>query len=350
MRGLPVSLPLRQRARVPLMVAGVLAVVAGSAFAWLAGGRYVSTDDAYVQAARASISSNIAGRVVEIAVHDNQPVHRGDLLFRLEEAPWHIAVDEAQAKLAAARLQIVAGKAAYRQQLAAVQQAEETLAYREREYERQQKVFAAGLESKVLFDQAEHDRDAARRDAQVARERASSILAMLGGDSAVDPDRHPAVREARAALDQAQLNLSYTRIVAPDDGVVTRVEQLQVGDYVKPADPVFALLSTRDVWIEANFKEDQLTYLRQGQPATVRIDRYPGTVFKAHVDSVAPGTGAQFSALPPENATGNWVKVVQRLPVRLALDEPAATPFASGLSAVAEVDTGHRRFGRDDGP
>ncbi|HZP11284.1 MAG TPA: HlyD family secretion protein [Nevskiaceae bacterium] len=340
----PAAVSGRKSLRVPLMVGGVGVVAIVATIAWFTGGRYMSTDDAYVQAARASISSNVAGRVVEIAVHDNQPVHRGDLLFRVDDQPFRIAVESAQAKLAAAKLQVGAGKAAYAQQMAAVGKAQENVAFRQRELDRQQKVLAQGLTSKALYDQALHDRDAARAELVAAQQQAQSILAMLGGDVDVDPDQHPTVLEAKAELDKAQLNLSYTRITAPDDGVVAKVEQLQVGDYINAASPAFALLSTHDVWIEANFKEDQLTHMHPGQAATVRIDSYPGREFKAHVESVAPGTGSQFSALPAENATGNWVKVVQRLPVRLALDDAdAATALRSGLSATAKVDTEHSR-------
>jgi len=339
-----------QKLRKPLMLGGIAAVALVAAIVWLTGGRYVSTDDAYVQAARITISSNVAGRVTEVAVHDNQQVHKGDLLFRLDEQPYKIAADSARAKLAAARLQIGAGKAAYRQQLAAVDKAQETLAFREREFQRQQKVIAQGLTSKALYDQARHERDAAQQELVSAQQQAQSILAMLGGQLDADVEQHPAVLEAKAALDKAELELSYTRIVAPDDGVVTKVEQLQAGDYINAASPVFALLSTHDVWIEANFKEDQLTNMRPGQPATVKIDSYPGRVFHAHVESVAPGTGSQFSALPAENATGNWVKVVQRLPVRLALDDFDATlPLRSGFSAVAKVDTAAPQAGKATG-
>ena len=338
------ALSRRKSLRIPLMVGGVGVVAVIATVMWFTGGRYMSTDDAYVQVARASISSNIAGRVVEIAVHDNQVVHRGDLLFRLDDQPFRIAADSARAKLAAAKLQVGAGKAAYAQQMAAVQKAEENVAFRQREFDRQQKVIAEGLTSKALFDQARHDRDAARAELVSAQQQAQSILAMLGGDLNADVDQHPTVLEAKAELDKADLNLSYTRIIAPDEGTVTKVEQLQAGDYINAASPVFALLSTHNVWIEANFKEDQLTHLRAGQSATISIDSYPGRQFKAHVESVAPGTGSQFSALPPENATGNWVKVVQRLPVRLVIDDlDASTPLRSGLSAIASVDTEHRR-------
>ena len=340
-----------ERLRLPLMLGGVLAVAIGSLYFWLTGGRYMSTDDAYVQAARASISSNVAGQVAEIAVHDNQRVHRGDLLFRLDDQPYRIAVEEAQAKLGTARLQVIAGKSAYRQQLASLRSAQDTLAYQEREYQRQQKLLASGISSQMQFDQAQHARDTARQQVASAQQQAASVLAMLGGDADIDPDQHPSVQQAQAELDRAKLNLSYTRIVAPDDGIVTKVEQLQVGDYINAANPVFALISSRDLWVEANFKEDQLTHMRSGQSATVDIDTYSGRHFKARVASLAPGTGSQFSALPPENATGNWVKVVQRLPVRLELeDTDAELPLHSGLSATVEVDTGHRRslFGGHD--
>jgi membrane fusion protein (multidrug efflux system) len=335
---------LRARLRVPLMVLGVVAVAIGALTFWLTGGRYMSTDDAYVQAARASISSNVSGQVAQILVHDNERVHRGQLLFRLDDQPYRIAVEAAQAKLAGARLTVFAGKATYRQQLATVLSAQDTVSYREKEYERQQKLLATGIASQAQYDGAQHALDNARQQVASAQQQAASVLAMLDGNADIDVNRHPSVMQAQADLDRARLNLSYTQITAPDDGIVTKVEQLQVGDYINAANPVFALISSRDVWIEANFKESQLAHMRAEQPATIQIDTYPGRTFKAHVASIAPGTGSQFSALPPENATGNWVKVVQRLPVRLELDEAVPDlPLHSGLSATVDVDTGHRR-------
>lgn len=334
-----------ERLRLPLMIFGVLAVIVAAAVFYLLGGRYMSTGDAYVQAARASISSNVAGQVAEIAVHDNQRVHRGDVLFKLDDQPYRIAVAEAQAKLGSARLQVGAGKAAYRQQLASVRSAQSTLAYQQTEFDRQKKLLESGIASQAQFSKAQNALDTARQQVIVAQQQAQSVLTMLVGDADLDPDRHPAVQQAKAELDRAELNLSYTTITAPDDGIVTKVEQLQVGDHINAASPVFALMSTRDVWVEANFKEDQLTYMRPGQSATVSIDTYPGRKFQAKVASVAPGTGSQFSALPPENATGNWVKVVQRVPVRLHLEQggDGDLPLSSGLSATVEVDTGHSR-------
>jgi membrane fusion protein, multidrug efflux system len=168
-------------------------------------------------------------------------------------------------------------------------------------------------------------------------------LANLNGDPAIPPEKHPLVEEAQAALDRAQLNLSYTVIKAPIDGVVTRVEELQSGDYIAASAPVFALVSTHDTWIEANFKEVQLAHMQPGQPATVRIDRFPGKKFSAQIVSMSPGTGSQFSLLPPENATGNWVKVVQRVPVRLHLtDVDSNFLLQAGLSADVKVDTESR--------
>jgi membrane fusion protein (multidrug efflux system) len=329
-----------------LMGGGIaLAIVAGLWY-YLATGRYVSTDDSSVQAAQATISANVPGRVIELDVHDNQAVHRGDVLFRLDDRLFRIAVEEAQAKLASARMQIGAAKATYRHQLSEQVAARDTLAYQQHEYERQQRLLQSGISSRAQFDQVQHALQLAQSQLNSAQQTAGSVLAMLGGNPDLPLDAHPIVMQAQAVLDRANLDLSYTVIRAPDDGVVARVEQLQVGDYINAATPVFGLVSSRDVWVEANFKEDDLTYMRAGQSAEIGIDAYPGRRFKAQVVSLSPGTGAQFSLLPPENATGNWVKVVQRIPVRLQLQTGElsdATPLHAGLSAEVTVDTEHHR-------
>ncbi|MGH8539217.1 MAG: HlyD family secretion protein [Stenotrophobium sp.] len=339
------STPTRgERLRLPLMLLGILIVAAGALYYWITGGRYISTDDAYVQAAQASISSNVAGRVSEIDVRDNQRVRRGDVLFRLDDQPFRIAVSAAEAKLGSVRLQIGAGKATYRQEQAALRSAQDSLAFRQKEYARQKTLLASGISSQAQFDQAQHALETARQQVVSAQQQLASVLTMLGGNPDIDPDQHPLVQEAQAELDRAKLNLSYATITAPGDGIVAKVEQLQVGDYINAASPVFALISSRDVWVEANFKEDQITHMRAGQPATVKIDTYSGKTFKARVASISPGTGSQFAALPAENATGNWVKVVQRLPVRLELENPdPGLPMHAGLSATVEVDTGADR-------
>ncbi|MGA8705665.1 MAG: HlyD family secretion protein [Steroidobacteraceae bacterium] len=335
----------RSRLRWSLMGGGVLLALVLALAYYLFTGRYVSTDDSSVQAAQTSISSNVPGRVIELDVHDNQTVQRGQLLFRLDERPFRIAVEDAQAKLEAARMQIGAAKATYRQQLASVAAARATLAYQQHEFERQQHLLQSGISSRAQFEQTQHALELAQSQLTSSQQQVGSVLALLGGNPDLPVDQHPVVQEAQAALDKANLDLSYTVVKAPDDGIAAKVEQLQVGDYITAATPVFSLISNNDIWVEANFKEDELTYMKPGQSADVRIDAYPGRRFKAHVTSLSPGTGAQFSLLPPENATGNWVKVVQRVPVRLQLDDKDldGVPLHAGLSVVVTVDTQHRR-------
>ena len=337
---------LRERLRLPLMLIVPLAVVGVALYFYFSGGRYQSTDDAYVEAAQMVISSNISGRVSEIDVRDNELVKKGAVLFRIDDAPFRIAVEEAQARLGSARLEVEALQATYRQRQAELTGTEDTLAYQQREYDRQNGLLASGISSQVQVNQLRHALDSARQARNSAREELAAVAANLGGDANISIASHPSVLQARAVLDRAQLNLSYTVIRAPEDGIVAKVEQLQVGNYINASSALFALISTQDVWIEANFKESQLTYMRAGQAATVRIDSYPGELFHARITSLSPGTGAAFSMLPPENATGNWVKVVQRLPVRLAvIDAPHSLALRAGLSADVSVDTRRARVG-----
>jgi membrane fusion protein (multidrug efflux system) len=337
------SRPLRQRLRLPLMLAGPIVVLIGASWWYLTSGRYVSTDDAYIQAARTMISTDISGRVVAIAVQDNERVTPDQVLFRLDDRPFRIAVEEATAQLATARLQVEALKATYRQKAADARGAEETLAYQQREYERQRQLATSGVASRSVFDQVQNAMEVARQKVASTQSDIANTLAQLGGNPDIPIDRHPAVQRAQATLDKAELDLSYTTVRAHENGIVTKVEQLQVGSHVTALTPVFSMMSNR-IWVEANFKETELTYMRPGQSATVEIDTYPGVVYTAKVVSLSPGTGLSFSLLPPENATGNWVKVVQRLPVRLALDNTDPNPpLHAGLSATVEVDTQYRR-------
>jgi len=329
-----------QRLRWPLMSLAAIAVLGGGAYFYITGGRYQSTDDAYAQAATVSISADVAGRVSEIEVRDNELVQRGATLFKLDDASFRIAVSDAAAQVADARLQIESLKSTYRQRQVELRAARDTETYAQQQYDRQNRLLVSGIASQAQFDQAAHALDAARQQVANVQQQIGVALANLGGDPNIAPERHPLVAQAQASLDRAQLNLSYTVIRAPTDGVVAKVEQLQVGDTIAASAPVFVLVSTRDVWIEANFKEVQLARMHPGQPATVEIDRYPGRRFAAKVTSVSPSTGSQFSMLPPENATGNWVKVVQRVPVRLQLaDVDAGFLLQAGLSADVTVDT-----------
>jgi membrane fusion protein, multidrug efflux system len=329
-----------QKLRRPIMIGGVAIIVAIAAYFYFAGGRFESTDDAYVNAARVAISTNVPGRVVELSVRDNQRVKQGDVLFRLDDRPFQLKVNEARARLNNAKLQVEAMKATYRQKQSELRSAEDTLAYEKRESERQSRLLASGISSQAQVDRAAHARDAAAQAVAAAQQQIASIGANLGGNPSIDPVQHPSVQQAQAELDRAELDLSYTTIAAPDDGVVTQVEKLHVGDYVNAASPVFALVATHDLWIEANFKEVQLSKMREGQPATVSVDTYGDRTFKAHVVSLSPGTGAQFSILPAQNATGNWVKVVQRLAVRVEIEDADRDhPLFAGLSATVKVDT-----------
>jgi membrane fusion protein, multidrug efflux system len=335
--------PLRQRLRLPLMVAGPAVVVIGAGWWYLTSGRFVETDDAYIQAAKTMISADVAGRVISVDVQDNQRVTKGQVLYRLDPATYQAAVNDAKAQLGIARLQVEALKATYQQKLADNKSAEETLEYSQREYDRQKKMLGSGVASQAQFDQASNALEVARQKVASTQQDIQNVLAQLGGNPDVAVNDHPMVQRTQAILDEREIDLRDTVIRAPENGTVTKVEQLQIGDYMVAATPVFSLMSDR-LWVEANFKETELTHMRQGQEATVVVDTYPDNEFHAKLESLSPGTGLTFSLLPPENATGNWVKVVQRLPVRLSLDNvDPETPLHAGLSVTVEVDTHYRR-------
>jgi membrane fusion protein (multidrug efflux system) len=341
------KLPLRERLRRPLLIGFPILLAAIGAAYYLVEEPYVSTNDAFVRAAKESVNARVAGQVVQIAVHDNQRVKQGQLLFQIDPQPYRIAVDQAAARLDSARLQINELKATYRQQLAELQSASDTVDFDEREYARRKALVTDGWTPREVFDQADTTLRVARQHVASDAQQVANTVAALDGDPNIEVDRHPSVRAAQAQLDQARLNLSYATVLAPDDGVVTQVENLQVGDFVNPGEAAFSMMSSRDIWIEANFRESSLTHMRPGQEAVIHVDAYPDRSFKAHIVSMSPGTGSDFAVLPPENATGNWVKVVQRLPVRLELDKVDPNgPLFSGISVTVRVDTGCHRTWR----
>jgi membrane fusion protein (multidrug efflux system) len=332
------------RNRRVLLIGGPILLVLGGLVFYMLTGRYVSTDDAYVQSARVDISTEVSGRVAEIDVRDNEFVRKGQVLFRLDTPRFRIALADARAQLSAAQIKVPALKAAWRQRQADEAAARNALAFASREFDRQTKLQGQGISSRAQLDQAKTSFQSVQQQLAAAQQQTASALADLGGDAAAPAENLPIVRQAQATLDHALLELSYTVVHAPSDGIVAKIEQIQVGDHVNAAAPLFALMSNRNIWVEANFKETDLTYMRPGQNATFSVDAYPGRIFTGKVTSTSPGTGSSFSLLPPENSSGNWVKVVQRLPVRLSIDSNGDVPLAAGMSVVAEVDTQHRRW------
>ena len=328
---------LLSRWRWPLMIVGPLLILAIAAFFVLTSGRSESTDDSYVQAARVPVSASIGGRVTELDVTENQQVRKGQVLFKLDVRDFAASQEQAAAQLAGARLQVQALEAAYQQQVAALKMAKDTAAFADTQAARQKSMMQVGVSSRDQYETAMHAADVAHQSVITSQQMLAQALANLGGAN-VSVDGHPQVQQAQAALDRARLNVSYGEVVAPQDGVVTRVEQLQVGSYVNPAQTLFWLVAGQP-WVEANFKEDQLAKMLPGQPARVHIDACPGQDFAGKVATFSPGAGQAFSPLPAQNATGNWVKVVQRLPVRIAFDDPPTGKCgAAGLSANVTVD------------
>ncbi len=327
-----------------LLIVGPLVVIVGAVFSYFSGGRYITTDNAYVQAGKANVSTDVAGSVAEIAVRNNQHVKTGDLLFRLDDEPYRIALAGAAAQLGVARDSIESLKASYRQKLEDAKHAQTDVDFYQREYQRQQDLYERHVAARAQFDTARRNIDNARQKIASLRQEAAVVLAKLGGKADAPVEQYAAYQQVQAAVDKAARDLRRTRVYAPMDGIVTQVDTLQLGEYLSAAQPAMALIAEGNVWVVANPKETDLTYVRPGDKATVVVDSYPGIEWQAVVDSVSPATGAEFALLPAQNASGNWVKVVQRVPVRLTLERPAGMPpLRTGMSAEIEIDTGHRR-------
>jgi membrane fusion protein (multidrug efflux system) len=327
-----------------LMLVLPLLLAAGALLWWLEGGRWTSTDNAYVQADRLLLVTDVSGTVLDIAVREGEAVARGQVLFRLDPAPFRHAANAARASLeqTALALRALQADAARIARDIAAQEAAVQLA--QVQHDRQAQLMPTQAVSRAAFDvarfgllQAQHRLASLHAEAEVNRAR-------LGGDPAASLESHPQYLEARARLEEAERQLARTAVRAPFDGVVTRVAQLQPGHYLEAASPAFALVSSRHVWIDAQPKETELTHVRPGNPARITIDTYPGRVWHGEVESISPASGATFSVLPAQNVTGNWVKVVQRIPVRIRVESsPDAPPLRAGMSAIVEIDTGHRR-------
>lgn len=332
----------RRRIRRVLLWAGPVAVLLVAGFYYFTSGRYVGTDNAYLKADTVTVSAQVDGVISRVAVAENEPVATGQVLFEIDAEPYRLALQRADAELANARSELVALKAQYRQSQRQLQLAQSNLDFARRELDRQLGLDRRKLTSRAAVDQARHNVEQATRAMQVSREQEAQILAQLGGDADTPVEQLPRYRQALAAQQQAALDLRHTTVRAPFAGVATNTPE--PGAYVKPGGPIMSVVGTQRIWVVANFKETDLTHVRPGQPVTIHVDAYPDHDWRGTVASVSQATGAEFSVLPAQNATGNWVKVVQRIPVRISVDPDGnADVLRAGMSTEVSIDTGRYR-------
>jgi membrane fusion protein (multidrug efflux system) len=340
---LKVAAPTRRLVRLALLVAVPLVAALAGSYWYVHGGRQVETDNAYVKADVLPVSAEVSGQVVEVAVRNDQPVAAAALLFRIDPIPFEIAVSRARAQMDVVRTDVQSLRAEYRGMLLEAAEAQERISFLARQLERQEMLKERGMSRADVYDEARHNLLVARSRLENIHERTNRVLASLAGDPQLPAERHPRFAEAKAAFDAAQVDLARTRVTAPTAGVVSNMK-LQVGEHVEKGAAIFSLVQSGAVWIEANFKETQLTHMRVGQPTRVVADAYPDIEWNASVVAIAPATGAEFAILPPQNATGNWVKVVQRVPVRIQVDQPAGQQMLrAGMTVTVSVDTGRER-------
>jgi len=343
--GTPNRAPARKRSLVrPLLFLLLpVALIVGS-YSYVTGGQIISSDNAYVQADDIGVSTDVAGTVVAIEVHENELVKKGQVLYRLKPDTFQTALDGAKAQLGAVHDQILTLQASYRLSLAQIAQAEADLTYFQITYNRQQDLSTTGAGTKAASDSAAHDLEAAKQKIAVAKVQADVTLAQLGGNANQPIEKNPLYLQAKSGLDNAQSDLNDTVVKAPFDGIVTNVNAIQIGSYLQASQQAFHLVSTTHLWITASPKETELTYVRPGQSATITVDAYPDLVWHGAVDSISPASGSSFSLLPAQNTTGNWVKVVQRIPMRVSIaDMDGKPPLRVGMSVTVDVDTGHAR-------
>ena len=333
----------RQMVRRVLMGVIPVVVVAGGVTWYLTGGRYASTDNAYVKADIASVSPEVSGNIQTVLVTENQLVKKGQPILTIDDTNYRIAMAGSDAQLLSAVSTIESNKARYRQKEASLKIMEGNAAFAERELKRQSTLAASKFAAAEKLDEAQHNFDSARQNIALLKQEEAEILASLQGDPNVTPEKVPAYQAAMTAKVSAETFIRRATVLAPFDGVVSQLPK--VGDYARTAVPSFSIVSSSDVWIEANFKETDLTNMRVGQPVEIRVDTYPGRPFKGHVTSISQASGSEFAVLPAQNSTGNWIKVVQRIPVRISVDEQkAGPPLRAGMSVIAEVDTGRSRW------
>ena len=334
----------RYRRLLLLVVLPIVVAVAGFAF-YLNGGRYVGTDDAYVGAQKVLITPDISGKIDKVVVKEGQHVKQGDVLFEIDPEPFQLALDQAKAQLAQAKTtydNLVDNIKIYGKMADLMQQAVDL---KQRDVDRKQQLVNQRVGSQLDLDNSANAMVSAGAQAQFVKQQLSQAKAQLLGDPDLPMEKFPAYAQAKAQVDMAQRNLDHTVLRAPMDGIATQVEQIQLGRFVAAGSPVFSVIDVANPWVDANPKESDFTYVSVGQPVELGVDAFPNHVFKGYVGSLSPGTGAQFAILPPQNATGNFVKVVQRVPVRIYFDkdDPFVKKLKAGMSVYATIDTGHKR-------
>jgi membrane fusion protein (multidrug efflux system) len=327
-----------------LVVLPLIALIAGGIF-YLSGGRYIETDNAYVGAQKVLITPDVSGQIVQIAVREGQHVNPGDELFALDKKPFQLAVDAARAKLATARADYDKLKATLGSLTTLIQLANKSVELKQRDYERKAQLAKSSATSQADVDNAAAAVVTAQLQAQLAEQQRVQSLSQLSGDANLPLEKFPEYAQAQSAVDNAERDLAHTVVRAPISGIATQVDNIQLGRFVAAGGPVFSVIDDAQPWVDANPKETDITYLRVGETATLDVDSFPNHTFHGHVVSVSPGTGAQFSILPPQNASGNWVKVVQRVPVRIAFDKDDFTgKLRAGMSVNVSIDTHHSRW------
>jgi membrane fusion protein, multidrug efflux system len=326
-----------------LVVAPAIAAVAGVAF-YLTGGRYISTDNAYVGAQKVLITPDISGKVSRVVVREGQHVQPGDILFEIDAEPFRLALEQAQAKLAGVRVELTNLKANVQAFTKMLDLSEKSVDLKQRDVERKSALVTSRTGSQFDLDNSQSSLVQAQLIAQFTLQQKNSMLNQLLGNTDLPIEEYPSYRQAKAAVEQAERDLNHTTLRSPISGTAAQVDNIQLGRYVMAGAPVFGVIDDAAPWVDANPKETDITYLRTGQKVTMYVDSFPGQAYHGTVMSVSPGTGAQFSILPPQNASGNWVKVVQRVPLRVTFDPGQDTRFLrAGMSVTVEIDTGHTR-------